>query len=157
MSRRSTLATTTGAGGRPPEPPAPSTCSLLQDPDRTRTAVRGKNRIGERSRSAAYFMTVGSCTGETPIILYRRAGSALVSAYFDYGSRRSVPLVQIETPAGLGHGALEDAKLDSSCLPQTLSLFAPPRLNPPNGPQSGSCARRDATCPSTAPSARNIP
>src|ERR1700693_1895185 len=63
MSRRSTLATTTGAGGRPPEPPAIGAASLVPHPDRkNRTAVRGKNKIDDRSRSLARFMPAGSRT-----------------------------------------------------------------------------------------------
>src|SRR5207253_4396461 len=47
-------------------------------------------------------------------------------------------------PQALSNSSLEDAKLNSSCLPPILSLFAPPRLRPRNGRQSGSCARLGA-------------
>src|ERR1039458_8752435 len=65
MSRCSTLATTTGAGGRCPAPPPAATCCLFVHPDTRRTAARGNNKIDNRIRLTACHITLDSRRFET--------------------------------------------------------------------------------------------
>src|ERR1700730_14709830 len=67
------------------------------------------------------------------------------AAWFPLFDRRMLSLGATIRKPDPANSSLEDAKLNGSCQPQTLSLFALQKRSPLNGRQSGSCARLDAT------------